>query len=96
MWYGRIHRLHVNTQCFTCRTECPWIWCLRGSGIAQEDTEDAACTGTDSSAGLEPMCVFLATLLTQRTDMFSHEACAFYWREDHECCVQINVSSECF
>ena len=50
--------------------------------------------GQTLGAGLEPSG-FLATLLTQRTDMFSHEAYILL-REDHECCVQKNVSSECF
>ena len=59
-----------------------------------EDTEDAACSGTDSRRWVRTSG-FLAALLTQRTDMFSHEAYILL-REDHERCVEINVSSGCF
>lgn len=95
MWED-VHRLHVNTQCFTCRTRVSMdLGVSGGSGIGPKRIlRMLHVLGQTLGAGLEPSG-FLATLLTQRTDMFSHEAYILL-REDHECCVQINVSSECF
>ena len=90
MWED-VHRLHANTQRFTCRTRAsvdlgvsrgPW-------NQPHEDTEDAAYTGADSRRRVRTSR-FLAVLLTQRTDMFSHEAYMLL-KEDHEHCVQMSA-----
>ena len=48
MWED-VHRLHANTQRFTCRTRASVDLGLRGPwNRPHEDTEDAAYTGADS------------------------------------------------
>ena len=93
---GRIYTGYMQTHSVLhAGLECPWIWVSPGAlDRPHEDTEDAACSGTDSRRWVRTSG-FLAVLLTQRTDMFSHEAYILL-REDHERCVEINVSSGCF
>lgn len=71
--------------------EHPWIWVSPGGlGISpMRILRMQHILGQTLGARLEPSR-FLAVLLTQRTDMFSHEAYMLL-KEDHEHCVQMSA-----
>ena len=97
MWYveGCTQVTCKHTAFYMQDSSVRGFGCLRGPwNRPHEDTEDAACSGTDSRRWVRTSGS-LAVLLTQWTDMFSHEAYILL-REGHERCVEINVSSGCF
>ena len=90
MWED-VHRLHANTQRFTCRTRASVdLGVSGGPGIGpMRILRMQHILGQTLGAGLEPSRL-LAVLLTQRTDMFSHEAYMLL-RDDHKHCVQVSA-----